>query len=417
MINISQVNSVKTILINIFKKILDYINIIVHRFISDQCSHVAAALTFTSLLALVPLLAISVSIIKQIPAALEFLAVGQEYLFQIFVPEFGDEIKSYLLEFVIKTQKLTTIGIVAIAFTALLTLDTIEKTLNRIWGVKKSRNILMRFSVYFVILTFGPVLIGISLSITTYLSTLSIFSETLANGRGSYNLLAILPLISTTLAFMLLYKIVPNTKVPFKHAFIGGVIAAVLFEFAKRGFAYFLASFSSYQLIYGALAIIPITLIWLYVSWLVILIGAEVTAGGIDYLKLKNKSKFNSPVDLCVAIKLLGDIGFLSDKSGVSTDEIMNSESQISDEVIMTVLEKLEEHEFIMQCNNVWQLTRDKSQYCIQDLLNITNPCCVDYSLDENDEFIFSDKIQSALAQLRSEIRNSPPILLKNIYE
>ncbi|MFV2059283.1 MAG: YihY family inner membrane protein, partial [Gammaproteobacteria bacterium] len=222
---------------------------------------------------------------------------------------------------------------------------------------------------------------------------------------------------STTSAFVLLYKIVPNTKVPFLHAFIGGAVAAVLFELAKRGFALFIASFSSYQLIYGALAIIPITLIWLYVSWLVILIGAEVTAAGSDYLKLNSKTRSNKQVDLCIAIKLLGDIGFLPNQDGVSSDEIMDNESHISDEVILTVLEKLEEHEFIMQRNNIWQLTRDKSSYCIQDLLNITNPCCVDYVLDDSDESAFSDKIQSALAQLRSEISNSPPISLKNIYD
>ncbi|MFV2059284.1 MAG: YhjD/YihY/BrkB family envelope integrity protein, partial [Gammaproteobacteria bacterium] len=110
---LSQVKNLK--LVTIFKKILNYLSIIVQRFISDQCPHVAAALTFTSLLALVPLLAISVTIIKQIPAAQEFLTIGQEYLFQIFVPEFGKEIKSYLLVFVTKTQGLTTIGIMVVA--------------------------------------------------------------------------------------------------------------------------------------------------------------------------------------------------------------------------------------------------------------------------------------------------------------
>ncbi len=414
---LNQINNNKIVIVNILKKILNYLNIIVQRFIADHCPHVAAALTFTSLLALVPLLAISVTIIKQIPAAQEFLTVGQEYLFQIFAPEFGNEIKSYLLVFVTKTQRLTSIGIIAIAITALLTLDTIEKTLNKIWRVKKSRNILMRFTVYFVILTFGPVLIGVSLSISTYLSTLSIFSDTISIAKGQYNLLSILPLVSTTFAFTLLYKIVPNTKVPFKHAMLGGVVAAILFELSKRGFAYFITSFSTYQLIYGALAVIPLTLIWLYVSWLVILIGAEVTAGGSDYLKLTTKKKINSQLDLCVAIKLLGDIGFLPEQTGVSSDAIMNSESHISDELIISTLENLEEHEFIMQCNDIWQLTRDKSSYCLQDLLSITNPCCVEYSHDENDEFAFSKNIQNALMQLRLEIRNSAPISLQNIYE
>lgn len=407
----------KKVFVSIFKKILNYLRILISRFISDHCPHVAAALTFTSLLALVPLLAISVTIIKQVPAAQEFLADGQEYLFQIFAPEFGNEVKSYLLAFVTKTQKLTTIGIVFIAITALLTLDTVEKTLNRIWQVKKSRNFLMRFSIYFIILTLGPVLVGFSLSVTTYLSTLSFFADTISIGDGQYNYIAILPLITTTFAFTLVYKIVPNVKVPLFHALSGGIVAAILFEFAKRGFAYFITSFSTYQLIYGALAVIPLTLIWLYVSWLVILIGAEVTASGSDYLNSQNKNKLNSQVDLCVAIKLLGDIGFLSDQNGVSLDEIMNSESHIPDDLIINVLNKLEEHGLIMQHDTIWQLARDKSSYCIQELLSITNPCCVEYTLQNNNGPGFSTNIQNALTQLRTELKNSPPILLQNIYD
>ncbi|MFV1983728.1 MAG: YihY family inner membrane protein [Thiohalomonadales bacterium] len=415
--NFNQLIKVKIVSINIFKKVLDYFRITILRFISDQCLQVAAALTFTSLLALVPLLAISVTIIKQVPAAQEFLAVGQEYLFQIFAPDFGNEVKSYLLTFVTKTQNLTTIGIVFIIITALLTLDTIEKTLNRIWDVKKSRKVLVRFSIYFIILTFGPVLIGISLSVSTYLSTTSFFSDTTLNGEVQYYYLALLPLFSTTLAFTILYKIVPNVKVPLFHALFGGIFAALLFEFAKRGFAYFITTVSTYQLIYGALAAIPLTLIWLYVSWLVILIGAEVTASSSDYLNLKNENKLHSGIDLCVAIKLLGDIGFLTEQEGISLDKIMDNELHIPDDLIIYVLKKLEQHELIKQQNNIWQLAREKSSYSIQELLSLSNPCCVEYSQQDRNKPVINKKIQNALAQIRTELKNSPPVLLKNIYD
>lgn len=271
----------------------------------------------------------------------------------------------------------------------------------------------MRFSIYFILLTLGPVLIGISLSITTYLSTLTFFANTISIGNSQYNFLTLLPLIATTFAFTLLYKIVPNVKIPFTHALIGGIVAAVLFELAKRGFAFFITSFSTYQLIYGALAAIPLTLIWLYVSWLVILIGAEVTASSSDYLKTKNKLK--PKIDLCVALKLLGDIGFLNkQQDSITLDEILNNESHISDETIITVLNKLEENELIKQHSNIWQLSRDKSVYNIQELLSMTSPCCGDYMQQKDNEFVY---IENALDQLDILLKKSPPILLQTIFD
>ncbi|VAW91485.1 Ribonuclease BN [hydrothermal vent metagenome] len=408
---------IKALIKKTYNNVIAYFDIFIHRFIIDHCPHVAAALTFTSLLALVPLLAISVTIINQVPAAQDFLAVGQEYLFQIFAPEFGDEIKSYLLAFVTKTQSLTKIGIIFVAITALLTLDTVEKTLNRIWRVKKSRNILMRFSIYFVVLTLGPVLIGISLSVTTYLSTLKFFSDTISIQEIGYNYLAILPLITTTFAFTLIYKIVPNEKVPLAQALIGGIVAALLFELSKRGFAYFITSFSTYQLIYGALAAIPLTLIWFYVSWLVVLIGAEVTASGTDFLNLKFKDNLNRQVDLCIAIKVLGEIGFLPKTNGVKAGDIMKNESHIPDELINNALLKLEEHGLIKQQDYIWLLAREKSSYYIQELLSLTSPCCGDYLQYKPHELGFNQKLEKALTQLRLELNNSSPILLQNIYD
>ncbi len=396
---------------------MNYLRIFIHRFTSDQCPHVAAALTFTSLLALVPLLAISVSLINNVPAAQDSLVAGQEYLFQIFAPEFGDEIKTYLQVFVTKTQSLTTIGIIFIAFTALLTLDTIEKTLNRIWRVKKSRNVLMRFSIYFIILTLGPVLVGISLSVTTYLATLTHFTNTISVGDDSFDLLSVLPVLTTTFAFTLLYKIVPNTKVSIYHALMGGFVAALLFELSKRGFAYFLTSFSTYQLIYGALAAIPITLIWFYVSWLVILIGAEVTASSFDFLNYTVKKSTNTQVDLCVALKVLGDIGFLPNHDGMSSEGIMTKESHIPDELIQNTVNKLAEQKLIIMTDGMWYLAKDKDSYSIQDLLAITNLCHVNYLLDDSDEAHFSENIEIILAQLNRHLKDSPPVLVQSIYE
>jgi membrane protein len=152
----------------------------------------------------------------------------------------------------------------------------IDRALNAIWEVRSQRRFATKFLIYWAVLSLGPVLIGASMLVTSYLLSLPILTEAASSGIGR-RLLGLTPVAASALAFTMMYLVVPNRRVRLGHALIGGVFAAILFELAKHGFGLYITQFATYQAIYGALATIPIFLVWLYLSWIMVLLGAEVT--------------------------------------------------------------------------------------------------------------------------------------------
>ncbi|GAA0786527.1 YihY family inner membrane protein [Marinobacterium sediminicola] len=236
----------------------------------------AAALTYTTLFAVVPLMTVSYSMLAAVP---NFRGVGEQvqgWIFENFVPATGMVVQEYLSTFASQAQKLTVIGIVFLVITSIMMMKNIEAAFNRIWRVTEPRKGLSSFLLYWAVLSLGPILIGLGLLLTSYIASLPfISSATEVVGRA--RLLSLLPPLFSALAFMLLYAAVPNCRVPLRNAAIGGVFAAVLFELAKRGFALFVTQFPSYELIYGAFAAVPMFLVWIFISWTIILLGAELT--------------------------------------------------------------------------------------------------------------------------------------------
>ncbi len=242
------------------------------RFLEDHCQTNASALAFATLLAVVPLAAVVFSSLSMFPVFEQWAAAVEEFVYQNFVPAAGAVVREHLQRFAGQTGRLTVFGLVFLLLSALMLLYTIEDTFNRIWRIHRGRALIQRVLAYWAVLTLGPLLMGASLSLSSYLISLAVASE----ARSRF--LEMLPFVFEVLAFVLLYTVVPNCVVRLRHAAVGGAVAAVLFEFSKRGFALFVLNFSSYEVVYGALATIPIFLIWIYLSWLLILFGAEVTA-------------------------------------------------------------------------------------------------------------------------------------------
>ncbi|MBX2846883.1 MAG: YihY family inner membrane protein [Acidiferrobacterales bacterium] len=266
--------SIKTRLLQLFELPLAVLN----RFRSDRLTRHAAALAFSSLLALAPMLAIAFAMLSLFGSFDQLGSSLQDFMYEFLVPAAGEDLRQYFDQFANQAGKLTIVGLVLFLLTALLLLSTIEQSFNDIWRVKKGRSLSAKVTVYWALLSLGPLLMGASLAISTYLLSL-----TVANGvhfsQQIHSLgVALLPFLFEMLAFLLLYLVMPNVRVRFLHALVGALIASCLFELTKRLFGLYIVNFDSYQIIYGALSTLPIFLVWIFLSWVVALIGAEVVA-------------------------------------------------------------------------------------------------------------------------------------------
>ena len=253
-----------------------FVTLVASRFLRHKGPQNAAALTFTSLLSLVPLMTVTLAIFSAFPVADRVYEIVQNFVFENFVPTSSEMLQQHLSEFISKASRLTGPGTAFLLVVALMMMHNIDGALNAIWEVKARRSFASKFLIYWAVLSVGPVLIGVSVLVTSYLISLPILSEAASTGTGR-RLLGLTPVVASAVAFAMMYLVVPHRRVRIGHAVIGGVFAAVLFEVAKHGFGFYITQFPTYEAIYGALASIPIFLVWLYLSWVVVLLGAEVT--------------------------------------------------------------------------------------------------------------------------------------------
>ncbi|MGL6117420.1 virulence factor BrkB family protein [Plesiomonas sp.] len=237
----------------------------------------AGYLAYVTLLSLVPLVTVIFSVFTAFPVFVGITDQVKHFVFSNFVPATGDVVQNYLDQFVSNSSNMSAVGIIALVVTSLLLISAVDKALNAIWRSKHRRPAMVSFAVYWMILTLGPLLAGASLVTSSYLLSLKLLTDTGINGVLD-NLLVLLPMILSALSFWLLYGVVPTERVPTLHALSGALFAALLFEVSKKIFTLYIAFFPSYQLIYGALAVIPILFVWVYLSWCIVLLGAEVTA-------------------------------------------------------------------------------------------------------------------------------------------
>lgn len=259
------------------------------RLIDDRCLQVAANLTYTTLFALVPLLTIAFTVFTALPASREFMTRLHEFLGEQVLPQAVSEtILRYVERFTTQAAGLTAAGLAVLAVTAIALMATIERAFNTIWRVRRKRPLGLRVVVYWGALTLGPVLLGVSLWATSYVVGQSIGYARRVPGAADV-LVTLVPFASIATAFTLLYLLVPNRAVRFRDALIGGVIAAVLFEVMKRGLTFYLARVPTYAAIYGAFAVVPIFLLWLYMSWVVTVLGAVIAAMLPEYGLLRGK--------------------------------------------------------------------------------------------------------------------------------
>ena len=275
------------------------------RFIDDNCFNLAASLAYTTLLALVPLVTIALTVVAAFPVFREFTQ-GLDDFFgkEILPPTLAKAVTGYIDQFTRSAARLTAVGIAFLAVTAIMLMMTIERAFNTIWRVRRPRPLALRVLTYWGVLTLGPLLIGMSLTVTSYVVSVSLGLARQVPGGGTA-LIGLVPLVLTAVAFTLMYYVVPNRPMELKHAVIGGLAAAVVFEAMKRGFALYLANFPTYTLVYGAFAAIPIFLIWIYASWVVALLGAVITALAPDFRMAREARETQGGISFAGALEIL----------------------------------------------------------------------------------------------------------------
>lgn len=267
---------VTTVYHNITPQLKELFRIFIARCKQDNITISAGHLAYVTLLSLVPFIMVTFTIMSAFPAFAEVRSKLEHFVFSNFVPTASDVVHQYMTDFVGNASQMSAIGILSLLVVALLLISNVDKTLNRIWRTESDRPIVYTFAIYWMVITLGPLLIGSSVIVSSYLTGLAAFTEEYTPGLGTL-LLSLVPSGTAMIAFAILYLVVPNRRVFVRHAISGAVVATIAFEMTKSGFALYVTNFPSYELIYGALAVVPILFLWVYLSWVIVLFGAEFT--------------------------------------------------------------------------------------------------------------------------------------------
>lgn len=248
------------------------------RFREDRLGVTASSLTFTTTISLVPLFTVALAIFSAFPMFARLQTTLQRWLVESLVPDnIAKQVLSYLNQFAAKAGQIGWVGALFLLVTALALILTIDRKLNDIWRVRQARPLTQRILVYWAVLTLGPLLLAGSLSVTSYALTAS---RGMVSGLpgGLRFLLDSLQFALVMVGMAALYRYVPNTRVRWSHALVGGLFVAGGLELAKSALAWYLAKVPTYSVVYGTFATVPILLVWFYVAWVIVLLGAVVTA-------------------------------------------------------------------------------------------------------------------------------------------
>lgn len=266
------------------KEALTFCRYVLHRFNRDGCFAASGALSYTTLVSLVPLGVIGFGILSVFPSFADTRRQLLALVFRNFVPAISEQAAWWFEYFAGSAAQATAIGIIGTAATGILLLVTVEDQLNALWRVTTRRSWSQRVIAYWTLMSLGPLLIGMSLTLSTYFDRAArragFDPEALSHFAAGWPhyLARLVPFLLELLACTLLYCVIPNCPVRWRDGAVGAAVAAVAIEILKIGFAVYIGAMSSYQTIYGALATIPIFLLWMYVTWNVVLLGAVVAA-------------------------------------------------------------------------------------------------------------------------------------------
>ena len=390
---------------------ISLVRFIAARFVQDRCSQAAASLTFTTLLSLVPLITIALTMFSAFPVFEDFSTKIKSYLLDNLMPETaGVVITQYMQQFADSAARLTTVGIGFLGMTAMLMMLTIDEAFNVIWRVSRPRPLIKRLVVYWAVLTLAPLLIGASLSLTSWLVGLSMGYARHIPLFG-ISALKILPILFATMAFYLLFRLVPNRYVPRTHALLGALVAAIAFESMNRLFGYYISNFPTYKLIYGAFASVPIFLMWIYLSWLIILTGA-VIAASLSHWRTPATQNLTPATQMLDALHVLQIMSKCLEQGKVSTFPALSKTLRLGYDVLEKILEKLASADMVRKAEGSgWMLIRDAKHIRATELLRLFVFDRDSLSTGKND-----DPLKQWLVSCAGQLEQSTDITLHDLF-
>ena len=339
------------------------------RFLDDRLFEAAGALAFTTVFALVPLSMVVFGVLAVFPAFSQWRDQLSDYIFSNFVPDSARAVEAVLLQLSTNTGQLTTIGVIALVISVLVTLLSVETTFNRIWRVKSARPTFGRFLVYWTVLTLGALVATASLAVSARFFALEIFSTESGQLLRGLMLWAA-PMLIELAAFTTIFRVVPHRTVQWRHALAGATLAVLLSEVVKWAIGLYLGSFDAYERIYGQIAFLPIFLLWVYLSWVAILLGASFASSISAFRYQPAHMRLPRGYELYGLLRMLGRFAHARTQGrGLHSDEIQELEPMLTDTLVQQMLAELEDIALLRRAETgEWLLARDLGDLTVGEL-------------------------------------------------
>ena len=339
------------------------------RFLDDRLFQAAAALAYTTVFALVPLAMVVFGVLSAFPVFSEWSDQLSDYIFSNFVPSAASSVSGYLKRFSASAGKLTIAGVIALVVSLLITLNSVEATFNRIWRVGTTRPQLSRFLVYWTVLTLGALVAAASLAISVRFFALPVFAT--SGGQVLQTLsLTLAPVLIEFGAIAAIYRVVPHRTIKLRYAVAGALMATILLEIIKWALGVYLGSFNSYQNIYGPVAVLPILLLWIYLGWVAILLGASFASAIAAFRYQPVSMRLPLGYEFYALLRLLGRFDEArAEGRGLHSDQILNLEPILTDSLAQQLLCQLGDINLLRRDEHgEWLLARDLDDMTLAEL-------------------------------------------------
>lgn len=339
------------------------------RFLADNLFEAAASLSYTTVFALVPLAMVVFGVLSAFPVFNEWKDQLSNYVFSNFVPTAASSLEQYIDRFAENVGQLTIAGVIALVVSLLVTLTSVESTFNHIWRVSSSRPKLSRFLVYWTVLTLGALMATASLALSARFFELPLFDT--AEGQVLQAMaLNITPVFIEFLAITAIYRVVPHRTISLRYAVAGALLATVLLELVRWGLGIYLSSFDGYQKIYGALASLPIFLLWIYLGWVSILLGASFASSLAAFRYQPASMRLPLGYEVFALLRMLGRFDAARDEGrGLHSEEILRLEPMMTDSLIQQILGQLAAISLLRRAETgEWLLARDLDDMTLAEL-------------------------------------------------